>query len=416
MKRPLKIAVVSLGSLVLVLGLALGAASLYAVRQFEARHEVPLPAAFEPARSPEALARGQHLFELICAGCHVNGQGVAAGRRMEDVPAWLGTFYPANLTRHPEGGIGAWTDAELARLLRTGVKRDGKLAAVMPQFPRLSDDDLAAVVGYLRSDDPVFAPVAERQPPVKGTLAGHLILTFVAGAKPTPPPTGPVHAPPAGPTAEYGRYLVKEVLLCGDCHSPGFAGDKSEGKEAFTGGFEFVGARGEPVWSANLTPDADTGIGRLSEAEFVTALREGVRPDGTILRPPMIPYRALSEEEARAVHAWLRTLAPVHHPIQRPPPEPAPAGDAPAARFVALGCVACHGEGAAFREKLRPAAGQPLDEVTRRILHPEAFNPRSLMPSFAGRLDEAGARALAEYVQAEARRLPPPAAVTASSP
>ncbi|MFO0585379.1 MAG: c-type cytochrome [Anaeromyxobacter sp.] len=411
MKRPLRLVLTGVGALLLVLGLAAGAATLYAVRQFDAKHDLPLPTGFTPARSPEALARGKHLFDTICAQCHVDAKGLAAGQHMADVPEFLGKFYTANLTRHPTGGIGAWSDAELARVIRTGIRRNGRLAIVMPQFSGLSDDDLAAVVGHLRSDDPVFAPVAEPQPPIEGTLVGKLILTFVAGAKPKPMAAHPIVAPPVGPTADYGRYLVKDVLQCGDCHSPGFAGDKSEGKEAFTGGFEFVGARGEKVLSSNLTPDADTGIGRMTEAEFVRALREGVRPDGTPLRPPMAPFRTLDEVEARAVYAWLRTLAPVHHPIPRPAADAPPPGGGVAARFVTLGCVACHGEGAAFREKLRPAAGQPLDEVAARILHPERFNPRSPMPSFAGRVDEAEARSLAAHVQELSRRLPPPAQV-----
>jgi len=350
---------------------------------------------------------------MVCAGCHLDEEGRAAGKLLADVPPFLGKFYPANLTSDPGAGIGAWSDGELARLLRTGVRRNGRLAAVMPRFTRMSDDDVAALIGFVRSGDPMFAPVPVKQPPVEGTAIGKLILTFVVGADPATPPAGAVVAPPAGPTADYGRYLVREIIQCGDCHTAGFAGDKSDRPGAYAGGFELQDAKGASILSSNLTPDAETGLGKWSEAEFVRALRDGVRPDGTVLRPPMVPFRTLDETEARAVFAYLRTLPPVHNAIPRPPAAPAPAGGGADALFVSLGCVACHGEGAAFREKLRPAAGQPLEEIARRILHPEAFNPRSLMPTFAGRIDEAQAHALAGYVRAEAARLPPaPAAGT----
>jgi mono/diheme cytochrome c family protein len=401
--RTLLLVAASLAGLLLVAGTL---ATLYALRQFERRYDVPLPTSFQVARSPEAVERGRHLFTTICAQCHADASGRAAGQRMTDVPEFLGRFWTANVTSHPVGGVGAWSDAEIARLLRTGVKRDGRLAVVMPHFAGVSDADVAAIVAFMRSGDPVFAPVADRQPPIQGTVVGKLILTFVAGAEAKPLPAGPVEAPPEGPTAEYGRYLVREVIQCGDCHTAGFSGSKIESKEAFAGGFEFVGARGEKILSSNITPDHETGIGRWSEAEFVRALRTGIRPDGSIVRPPMITFRTLSEVEARAIHAYLRTLPPMHNPIARPPPEPLPAGEGAPRLFAELGCVACHGEGAAFREKLRPAAGRTTDELAQRILHPEAFNPHSPMPTFAGRIDEAQARALAEHVRAVSAALP----------
>jgi len=246
------------------------------------------------------------------------------------------------------------------------------------------------------------------QPPVQPTLVGKLILRFIVGADPAPAPAT-VAAPARAPTPDYGRYLVLEVVQCGDCHSPGFAGDKSRKEGAFTGGFELADPRGKAIFSANLTPDARTGIGAFSGEDFARAVRDGFRPDGRLLRPPMPRYRMLDDVELAAMYAWFRTLPPAHREIVRPAPDAAPPGDDAASHFVSLGCVACHAEGAQFREKLRPAAGHAIDEVTRRILNPESFNPTTQMPTFAGRIDEAQARALAEYAQNEARKLPPAA-------
>jgi mono/diheme cytochrome c family protein len=414
MKRPLRIVLVVIASLVVLLAAAFGLAVLSAGRAFTARHDVPAPAV-TAATSPEALARGKHLFQMVCAGCHLDEHDRAAGRFMADVPEFLGKFYTANITSDREHGIGTYTEGELARLLRTGVRRDGRLAGIMPTFSGLSDADLAAVMGFvLRSGDPVFAPVAATQPRIQPSLVGKLILRFVVGVDPAPL-RGPVTAPPAAPTADYGRYLVLEVLQCGDCHSPGFAGDKARREGAFTGGFEMADARGRKIYTPNLTPDAATGIGGYGEADFVRAVRDGIRPDGHPLSPPMIRYRMLDDVELAAMYAFFRTLPPVHNPIERPVPEPAPAGTGADARFVALGCVACHAEGAAFREKLRAAADRPVEEVARRILHPEAFNPNTQMPTFAGRVDEAEAHRLAEYAQGEARKLPPAGTGTTST-
>ena len=404
MKRALRIVLVALAALVVVIAVAVGLAVLSAERAFTRHWDVTAPA-IAAASSPDGIARGRHLFQMVCAGCHLDEHGRAAGKFMDDVPAFLGAFYPANITSDRKHGIGAFADRDLVRLLRTGVKRDGRIAGVMPRFTGLSDDDVAALLGYLRSDDPIFAPVPASQPPVKPTVVGKLILRFIVGADPAPAPAGPVAAPARAATADYGRYLVLEVVQCGDCHSPGFAGDKSRKEGAFTGGFELADARGRPIYSANLTPDARTGIGAYGEADFARAVRDGFRPDGRILRPPMPRFRMLDDVELAAMNAFFRTLPPVHRDIERPAPDAAPAGDDAAARFVALGCVGCHGEGALFREKLRPAADHTVEEVTRRILHPESFNASTQMPTFSGRVDEAQARALAEYAQAEARKL-----------
>jgi len=214
MKRALRIGLVVIAALVLVVAVAAGLAVTSAERAFSRRWEVSVPA-IAAATSPEAISRGSHLFQMVCAGCHLDEHGRAAGKFMDDVPAFLGAFYPANITSDREHGIGAVADRDVVRLLRTGVKRDGHIAGVMPRFTGLSDEDVAALLAYLRSDDPVFAPVPVSQPPVKPTVVGKLILRFIVGADPAPAPAT-VAAPARARTADYGRYLVLEVVQCGD--------------------------------------------------------------------------------------------------------------------------------------------------------------------------------------------------------
>jgi mono/diheme cytochrome c family protein len=408
MRRILRWTLGALAALVAAAGLAVGGGLLYANHQLGKRWDVPAPA-IRAATDAAAVARGEQLFRAICADCHAPGSR-AVGKFMPDVPAFLGRFYPPNVTAHREAGVGAWTDGELARVIRSGVRRDGRAATVMPLFAGLSDEDLAGILGFMRSGDPMFAPDATVQPPSEPAFAGKLILTFVVGVDPKPSPPR-VTAPSRGASAEYGRYLTLEVLQCGDCHTAGFAPDKTRAPGAFAGGFELTDAAVRPIVAPNITPDDDTGIGRWSGADFVRAVRDGVRPDGSPIHPPMPLLRTLDEQDLLAVHAFLRTVAAVRSAHPRPASVPAAAPVAAvtsegAALFARHGCVACHGEGAPFRDRLRPCAARPVDEVAARIRNPERFAQNAQMPTFAEVIDEAAARELAAYTQELARTLP----------
>jgi mono/diheme cytochrome c family protein len=392
-KRLLRIALVVIGALTVV---AVGGV-VYAVSAVAKQWNVP-PPDVRAATSPAAQARGEKIFRSTCIGCHGDEAGRATGKRMDDIPAFLGTFTAPNITGHASAGIGAWTDGDLARLVRFGVLRDGRRAVVMPTFEGLSDDDLAAVLAFLRSSDPLVTPQPVVRPRSQPSLVGKVILVYVSGVEPALG-TAPTRAPAAAPTAEYGAYLANSVLHCFECHTEGFGRDKIHSPHAYAGGFELKDARGRKILSANITPDEATGIGRWTSAQFIRALRDGVRPDGDIVRPPMPRMRALDEVDLAAIYAYLRSVAPVRRTVERPAPRPgAPATDA-AQAFVSYGCADCHAPGAAFHDRLRAARGRPIEEVMERILTPEKFNPATEMPSFAGQLDEPTVRQLAEYVQ-----------------
>ena len=112
---------------------------------------------------------------------------------------------------------------------------------------------------------------------------------------------------------ERGEYLVRVVAACGNCHTPfgpggpdmsqELAGRLVEKNEAFE------------AWAPNITPDPETGIGAWSDAELKTAIRDGLRPDGSLIGPPMpfVFYRDLGDADLDAIVAFLRTVAPVKH-------------------------------------------------------------------------------------------------------
>ena len=137
--------------------------------------------------------------------------------------------------------------------------------------------------------------------------------------KPVPLPTLPAAVPKDAATlAARGDYIVRNVAVCGQCH----AADPDHDPEGpLTGGKEFHDWRIGTARASNLTPDDATGLGGWSEAEIVRALRNGQRKDGRVLAPVM-PYEwfhEMSDEDAFAVAAYLKSLPPVHHEVKQSP-------------------------------------------------------------------------------------------------
>ena len=117
---------------------------------------------------------------------------------------------------------------------------------------------------------------------------------------------------------ERGAYLVNAVAVCGNCHTPRDAANTPLPGMALAGGREFDIEAGHIVGS-NITPDRETGIGHWSVGQIVYALRNGTRPDGTMIGPPMPIqfYRQLSDRDAEAIAIYLKSIKPVRHPVAR---------------------------------------------------------------------------------------------------
>jgi mono/diheme cytochrome c family protein len=129
-------------------------------------------------------------------------------------------------------------------------------------------------------------------------------------------------APPsrADSLAERGRYLAT-IMDCGGCHTPGAMAGQPDKARLLGGsdlGFEIpeLGV----FYPPNLTPDKETGLGNWSEDELIAAVRTGVRPDGRELAPvmPWHSYAALTNDDAKALATFLKTLPPVPHKVPGP--------------------------------------------------------------------------------------------------
>jgi len=118
---------------------------------------------------------------------------------------------------------------------------------------------------------------------------------------------------------ERGAYLTKSVAACGRCHTPRDANSNPIAGMELAGGAEFSEPGTGHVVAPNITPDRETGIGRWTQAQIVNAIRNGVRPDGTIIGPPM-PFSAyddLSDRDVTAIAAYLRTVKPIRHAVPK---------------------------------------------------------------------------------------------------
>jgi mono/diheme cytochrome c family protein len=260
------------------------------------------------AETPEE--RGEYLVRGIagCGNCHtpMGPEGFImdqelAGRLVDDIPDVFTAVAP-NIT--PGGRVAEWSDAELARAIREGIRPDGSLIGPpMPyaMYRGLGDADLAAIVAFLRT-----LPAVENEVPES---VYHIPLPPAYG-----PPVESVTAPERGVTVEYGAYLAGPVAHCMECHTPmgpqGPMLDTALGQ----GGFEFHGPWGTSV-AANLTSSAD-GLAGYSDDQIKAMITEGRNAAGTEMLPPM-PHGYLAQmtpEDLDAIVLYLRSLPPLADP------------------------------------------------------------------------------------------------------
>jgi mono/diheme cytochrome c family protein len=294
------------------------------------------PIALEPAVDEAKLAlteRGRYLVlhAAACSNCHTpkNAAGEHDGaRELSGVDCYVdvvpgdpnaGCLSTANLTNH-ETGLKNRSDREIADLITKGVRPDGKaLHPFMPYpyFANLLEEDVSAMIAYLRTVPGVERTAAPSQPP------------FLPPPQPVPPVDASRFPMPREGYAERasalrGRYLATTVSSCISCHTPRDQGQLALDK-AFQGGLSFKREAGLPssypevVYSANITPHA-TGIEGYSVEQLVRVLTHGVDRHGRGICEPMPvgpkgSYGGIHDGDARDIAHYLLSLPPLENTL-----------------------------------------------------------------------------------------------------
>jgi mono/diheme cytochrome c family protein len=242
----------------------------------------------------ETIESGRHYAVTRgCVDCH--GEDFGGGLMIDD-PA-IGVIYAPNLTSG-QGGLAGYSDEDWVRAIRHGLNQESKPLLVMPsqEYYFLSDEDLGAIITYLKQ-----APRVDNQTP-ESSLALMGRVLFVAGMFGDLPAEVIDHAAPrpsvpvTGVTKEYGAYLA---VGCIGCHGEDYAGGPVPGSPP------------DAPPAANLTPAG--AMAGWSESDFITAMREGVRPDGSQIDRSM-PWWSLgqmTDDELKALWMFLQSVSPV---------------------------------------------------------------------------------------------------------
>ena len=283
----------------------------------------------EIEQTAERIERGRHLANsvMLCTHCHSPQEKVkfahpvnkemlgAGGTRFGIEEGFPGNYYAPNIT---PVNLGDWTDGEIYRAVTQGVSKDGRaLFPIMPyqNYARLSLEDIYSVIAYLRTLEPVEneVPLSESFFPMNfiiNTIPAESELTEIK-----PDQTDPV---------SWGKYLVT-AASCMDCHTPMEQGTPIPGME-LAGGMEFIMEDGSTVRTANLTPDFDTGIGNWTETQFVERFKQyddssfvyhEVKKGEFNTAMPWSMYSTMSEDQLKAIYAYLRTAKPVKHLVTK---------------------------------------------------------------------------------------------------
>lgn len=282
----------------------------------------------ESAQQDSPVARGEYLATIAgCTSCHTPDRAefqnpqtltfeqistiafdghqavdsaklLAGGRAFDLGPA--GVVFSRNITPDEETGIGSWTDEQIKLAIRTGASADGSvLFPVMPYhvYNGMADEDLNAIVAYLRSVPAVKNEVPQRTVSTEGIS----VLPYKDG----------IVAPDPLDLSARGAYLVNNIMGCTDCHTPVDPNTGAPQMDKYLAGRQPYEGPWGIVYGGNITPHEETGIGSWSEAELKRALLTGVGKDGRrLILMPWYAYSALNPQDTEAVIHYLKNDLP----------------------------------------------------------------------------------------------------------
>jgi mono/diheme cytochrome c family protein len=297
---------------------------LFVQLTWDKKFDAPYPE-IKASTDSAVIARGKYLVfgPSHCATCHVpmdkimeveNGLEMPLSGGWELSIGGFGDFRAPNITPDIETGIGKQTDGEIARTLRHGVGNDGRLIFPFMPYQEMSDEDMTAIISFLRTQDPIKHELkkTEYEFMAKALIAFGLF-------KPEGPKNTPLKSIKKDSTAEYGKYLAYNVANCRGCHTQmdlntgeyigeDFAGNNLFGPDAFSAGYAFV--------SPNLTPDKATGVmTNWSEDIFISRFKAGRIHEGTPM--PWGAFSRIDETDLKAIYRYLNSLEPVNNMVSK---------------------------------------------------------------------------------------------------
>ncbi|TBF40494.1 c-type cytochrome [Rhizobium leguminosarum] len=381
-------------------------------------HSLPdVSASAQQPTGAALIARGEYLtIAADCAACHTtNGGKPFAGGLPFKLP--FGTIYSSNITTDPDHGIGAWSDAEFVRAVRSGVGVHGE--NLYPAFPYASyalmtTDDILAVRAYLRT----LAPVSEDAPSnslafpfnQRWLMRGWNLLFL---------PSRPFESNPSKDEQwNRGAYLVEALEHCGECHTPRGVMFQRKQSEALSGS-EVDG------WKAwNITSDPDSGIGLWTNDEIGSFLSKGHAnghgPAGGPMREAVgLSLSKLPTSDIEAIVAYLRTVPPIESDEKIRVKRKSSIQDSSSkksdetlgSRIFAGACVSCHGLGGdglvnsraniIGAHALADVDGSNFIRVVLQGSSDSMVAPGRTMPAFGAIYNDAEIAALANFVIGE---------------
>lgn len=304
---------------IILLFAIIGLAITIGLRQ-NVKYTAPYPN-IHASKDSAIIARGKYLVygPAHCADCHGpagTDDQVNAG---VEVPLSGGKFFPippgniyvSNITPHANG-IGNFKDEEIARSLRYGVGVDGRAIFDFMPFHNTSDDDLTAIISYLRTTNPVSNVVPKTEYSFLGKILKALVIKPVG-------PTGEVlKSVKPDSSIEYGKYLATSVANCRGCHTERDLKTGAFVGPDYAGGF-VIESQVDPKYvfhTPNISPDQKTGhIYGWTEEMFLARFRKGkLIPQSPM---PWGPFGRMNDMEIKAIYRYLKTVAPVERKIEK---------------------------------------------------------------------------------------------------
>lgn len=283
--------------------------------------EYPLRTDLNIEADSTMIARGKYLVygPAHCAHCHAPFDKLAEVEKGVEVPLTggfgiempPGKFKAPNITMDNETGIGNRTDAEIYRMLRHNVRPNGLAAIDFMPFINMSEEDINAIIAYLRSTEPVESTVINSE----YSFLGKALMAF-GQIKPGEPDQPVPISVAKDSTVEYGRYMAYAVANCRGCHT---LRDMKTGEyigQDYSGGWVFNDnlTRGWQFNTPNLTPDPETGfITNWTEDQFIMRMQAGRVYEYSPM--PWAAFASMDEIELKAIYRYLQSLEPVKNKI-----------------------------------------------------------------------------------------------------